>query len=368
MKIITVPFLLITLIASQVNGSTLIQGDSVWIETSSGCKVYNPFPAKNESVTWSGGCSGGFASGEGELIWSQKGTAAQKYTGSMKRGMPSGYGIYDLMNGTIKEGNYQNGKQNGLGKYYSIGSNDKIDHYVEGNFVDGELLGIGIEIYFDEQGDSSIYYKGSFVDENWEGQGTLKYFYEYSFTIYKGTFKNDAPAGMGEQFEYFSGKEVNYKKGIFPFDKMNGKGEVRVGLNRYLGEFKKGKREGQGKLINNKVLVYEGEWRNDKIDGIGKRYFPDGSFYMGKFKQNEPNGFGVKDWGDGYMYIGEFHNGLFEGNGVVFKDTRVLASGIWAKGEVEYQRDYQQIMDKINSRYKETIESMDLNVSFLVNN
>ena len=98
MKIITVPFLLITLIASQVYGSALIQGDSVWIETSAGCKVYNPFPTKNESVTWSGECIGGIASGEGVLIWSLKGAVAQKYTGSMKRGMPSGYGIYDLMN------------------------------------------------------------------------------------------------------------------------------------------------------------------------------------------------------------------------------------------------------------------------------
>ena len=45
-----------------------------WITaTNQPCKIWNPAPQPNESVTWSGSCKDGFASGKGVLHWTENG-------------------------------------------------------------------------------------------------------------------------------------------------------------------------------------------------------------------------------------------------------------------------------------------------------
>ena len=61
---------------------------------------------------------------------------------------------------------------------------------------------------------------------------------------------------------------------------------------KYVGEFKDGKRYGQGIMTH-----------------------PDGSKYTGQWKDGLPNGKGTEIWEDGTKYVGEFENGKKIGHG-----------------------------------------------------
>ena len=52
------------------------RGVPCWMEVANrpGCYVWNPNPQPEETVTWTGGCSGGFAEGSGSLAWAFGGT------------------------------------------------------------------------------------------------------------------------------------------------------------------------------------------------------------------------------------------------------------------------------------------------------
>lgn len=65
-----------------------------------GCKVYNASPQDNETVSWSGQCVDGKASGNGVLQWYVGGAATDKYEGAMLAGQKSGVGTSSYSNGS----------------------------------------------------------------------------------------------------------------------------------------------------------------------------------------------------------------------------------------------------------------------------
>ena len=65
---------------------------------------------------------------------------------------------------------------------------------------------------------------------------------------------------------------------------------------KYVGEFKDGKRHGQGTVI-----------------------FADGRKYVGKWKDDKPNGKGILTFTDKKKYVGEYKNGKFTGRAICAK-------------------------------------------------
>ena len=64
-----------------------------WITASNQpCKIWNPQPQPNESVTWSGGCKDGFASGKGVLKWTENGKPDAEFDGTYANGKRNGAG------------------------------------------------------------------------------------------------------------------------------------------------------------------------------------------------------------------------------------------------------------------------------------
>src|SRR5580692_5367098 len=83
-----------------------------WITaTNTPCKIWNPEPQPNESVTWSGGCKDGLADGKGILRWTENGKPDVEF-----------------------DGEYENGKRNGPGVMITPDG-----HHIEGDWVDDEL-------------------------------------------------------------------------------------------------------------------------------------------------------------------------------------------------------------------------------------
>lgn len=108
-----------------------------WIaDPKSGCRVWDPNPQLEESVTWSGSCANGRAEGRGIVQWSkgaitietdegewrdgrQAGKGIQswstgRYEGKISDGEPNGHGVLTLQKQRY-EGEFRNGRPNGVG-------------------------------------------------------------------------------------------------------------------------------------------------------------------------------------------------------------------------------------------------------------
>ena len=112
-----------------------------WQETNqSNCQFWNNFQTKNRSVTWTGGCLDGYASGKGELTWYQNSSLLGiDYTGFLRKGKRHGQGTLAIKyvwtyNGEFFEDNLQ-----GRGKITYANGNT-----YNGDWVVGEYHGQGV--------------------------------------------------------------------------------------------------------------------------------------------------------------------------------------------------------------------------------
>jgi hypothetical protein len=334
--------------------------DTVWIVSSGGCKVHNPNPKKNETITWSGGCKDGYASGEGTLTWYRSGKSGSQYDGFMKRGRPHGKGKYDF-GGVIEEGQYVEGKLHGPGTRTEMGKNNSVAYYFEGTYKNDETNGPGREIYFFNSGDTSSVFTGSFTEGYYKnGEGVYKTFSLGKVrTVLKGTFNGELVQGEVEQIEYDRGYKVLQYNGNYGEDGREGYGEETLGAGHYTGDWKKNMREGKGTLKAGGIVIYDGEWSKNKFNGVGIRTYPDGSYYHGEFKDNQRHGFGVMHWKNGTKYIGEFRNELYTGLGCVSVPGGLGPSGTWEGGRLATPQPWRDIKKKLQEKYSEKLLKFD---------
>ena len=104
------------------------------VENKPGCFIWDPSPATDETVTWSGSCSGGFPDGHGTQTWIyDDGTSTS--TGRYVDGKKNGVWRIEYSNGNSEKGPYVDGKRNG----------EWVEKYPSGtwvyNYVDDEVHG-----------------------------------------------------------------------------------------------------------------------------------------------------------------------------------------------------------------------------------
>jgi len=90
--------------------------DTAWIADKRGCKVANPFPQPDESVTWSGACKDGFVNGEGVLTFFLGGREHSRYQGTLKGGWAEGQGVLQFPDGGKYDGQWAGSQENGIGR------------------------------------------------------------------------------------------------------------------------------------------------------------------------------------------------------------------------------------------------------------
>ena len=85
--------------------------------------------------------------------------------------------------------------------------------------------------------------------------------------------------------------------------------------DKYVGEYKDNKRNGQftGTFANGDKYV--GEFKDDTIEGQGTYTFANGDKYVGEYKDNMMNGQGIYTFANGNKYDGEFRDHKFNGKG-----------------------------------------------------
>ena len=100
------------------------------------CHVYNPTAKPGETVTWSGGCVGGKAFGEGRLVFNG-GYGEDVYEGTMRDGKMNGYGTYTHHSGhRIVADEWRDNIPNGYGT-----ATDDSGSRSEGKWFDGTFVG-----------------------------------------------------------------------------------------------------------------------------------------------------------------------------------------------------------------------------------
>lgn len=149
------------------------------------------------------------------------------YDGRWKDGVQDGKGIEQWPDGVRYEGEYSNGKKEGMGLLISPG------YFIyEGHFEGDEINGKGKIIYSDGRE-----YEGDWVKNKKEGIGIYKW---PDGRIYEGHYKNDKKDGEG--------------KLIFPDGKV------------YKGWWTKGLQNDEGIIIYpNKGKIIKGKWKNGLI-------------------------------------------------------------------------------------------------------
>lgn len=170
--------------------------------------------------------------------------------------MREGFGEQVTSNGEMYEGYWKNDKREGIGRYIFENGN-----YYEGQFSNNFITGKGI--FFDmEKGNI---YEGDLFEGKKHGHG--KEIHPNGATI-EGEFKNGVFEGKGKwekdgdfyegyfKFGNFDGlgklksKNGDFREGSFKGGKLEGKGVeiLKERGERYVGEFSKGRREGEGVL------------------------------------------------------------------------------------------------------------------------
>jgi hypothetical protein len=120
---------------SAAYGQASPTGDFV-ADPKSGCKVWNPHPLADETVSWSGGCVDGLAQGAGSLQWQRGGKAYEKDDGEWNMGRQSGSGTQDWSSGRY-QGELLNSEPHGQGVMTLQSAR------YEGEFRDGKAEGNG---------------------------------------------------------------------------------------------------------------------------------------------------------------------------------------------------------------------------------
>lgn len=123
--------------------------------------------------------------------------------------------------------------------------------------------------------------------------------------------------------------------GDFKGGKRNGKGvQTQPGGWEYTGEFKDDLFEGQGTFTMPGGWHYVGEFRAGKFAGQGTLKLPDGRVYVGQLKGDNFSGQGTLTFPDGRKYVGEFKNDVYDGKGTEYlADGTVSRTGNWERGE-----------------------------------
>ena len=140
------------------------KGTSCWMEVTGqvGCYVWNNSLAPDATVTWTGGCAGGRAQGEGTLRWVwDGGKETSESTGNLKDGKRhDGQWVFRDQDGNVQEGPYVDGKRHGQWVERLAGGGG-----AEGPWVDGKRHGQWVV-----RQANGIAGEGPFVDGKRQGQ------------------------------------------------------------------------------------------------------------------------------------------------------------------------------------------------------
>lgn len=198
-------------------------------------------------------------------------------------------------------------------------------------FYDGSFYNGSWNKEYKKQGIGSLLmidgskYVGQFVNDDIEGKG---YYIDTSGRMYIGEFREGKANGQGK---ITIEKDPGYIYiGSFKNNLFDGYGEETLpNGNIYKGQFREGYKESSGILQFSEGSCYEGEFQKSAISGKGVFKWKDGRVYEGDFLDNKLHGKGKTTWVDGSYYDGEYKNDQFNGYGELVSSDGSIFKGNW---------------------------------------
>jgi len=219
-----------------------------------------------ETVTWSGGCVNGKATGNGVAQWQN-----ERYEGEMLNGKPHGKGVYYYIGGTRGKSRYEGDWRNGQWEGKGIYTNEKGDRY-EGSVRNGEFYN-GVLTYKNGRRIEGYFEGKSFYGPWAKGKGKGVFVYDNG-DRYEGDLDDGLPLKNG--------------KGVY----------IYKSGNRYEGDFREGLFHGKGVYKFTDGVRYEGDFRNNKFHGNGAIISKDGTSSSGYYVDDRRI-----DWNPQEMYL-----------------------------------------------------------------
>ena len=117
-------------------------------------------------------------------------------------------------------------------------------------------------------------------------------------------------------------------------DKRNGQGIATFSNgDKYFGEWKDNRRSGQGNYNYANGTKYSGGWKDDRRSGQGMYTFANGNKYIGEWKDGERSGQGTYTFANGDQFVGEHKDGDINGQGTFTSVGGSYYFGEWRDGE-----------------------------------
>ena len=185
-----------------------------WSKTTAGCQIWDPWGA-SDSLTWSGPCTAGKASGKGKLQRGKSPTAPT-YDGTLHEGRPHGQGRLTWPDGAHYTGEFQAAQRAGRGTHvFATGNKYEGDWRAdvphgrgtlttptglryEGDWKDGQRTGQGSFTMRD-----GTRYTGAWLNGKQHGQGTQVF---ANGSRYEGQWQNGLPNGQGTGYGAVTGR------------------------------------------------------------------------------------------------------------------------------------------------------------------
>ena len=79
--------------------------------------------------------------------------------------------------------------------------------------------------------------------------------------------------------------------------------------------------------------VYEGDWKDGKRNGNGTYTFADGGVFVGEYKDSKKNGKGTFTYADGAVFVGEYKDGKRNGKGTFTYPNGAVEVGFYEQDE-----------------------------------
>jgi hypothetical protein len=115
---------------------------------------------------------------------------------------------------------------------------------------------------------------------------------------------------------------------------LDGKGSLKTVMGVYEGDFKHGKKHGNGTMKWDNGARYKGEWENDMMHGKGEFTGVDGSVYNGEWREHRREGRGIFTSAQGWKYEGEWKDNERDGEGTMYYANGDVYIGQWKKNKV----------------------------------
>ena len=99
---------------------------------------------------------------------------------------------------------------------------------------------------------------------------------------------------------------------------------------------------------------YVGEFKDNKYNGQGTYTYASGNKYVGEFKDDKYNGQGIFTWANGDKYVGEFRDDKRNGQGTFTFSNGTVKEGIWKDDKFQYAQKLSPSAPKVTTPNKKT--------------